>query len=44
LERLAAAYGIEVHELIGPEMPKTKFPKRSQGSTRRKPKMPRLAL
>ena len=28
LERLAAAYGLEVHELLGPRMPKTKFPKR----------------
>jgi len=43
LERLAAAYGIEVHELIGPEMPKTKFPKRIKAPTRRKPKTPRLS-
>ena len=28
LERLAAAYGIELHELLGPEMPKTHFPRR----------------
>jgi transcriptional regulator with XRE-family HTH domain len=28
LERLAKAYGIEVHELLGPEVPKTHFPKR----------------
>jgi transcriptional regulator with XRE-family HTH domain len=27
LEKLARAYGIEVHELLGPDMPKTKFPK-----------------
>jgi hypothetical protein len=26
LERLAKAYGIQVHELLGPEMPKTHFP------------------
>jgi transcriptional regulator with XRE-family HTH domain len=28
LERLAEAYGIEVHELLGPDMPRTQFPKR----------------
>jgi len=28
LERLADAYGIEVHELLGPETPKTCYPKR----------------
>jgi transcriptional regulator with XRE-family HTH domain len=27
LERLAKAYGIEVHQLLAPEMPKTTFPK-----------------
>lgn len=27
LERLAKAYGIQVHELLGPEMPRTHFPK-----------------
>ena len=28
LERLAKAYGIEVHELLAPETPKTHYPKR----------------
>jgi len=28
LERLAEAYGIEVYELLAPETPKTKFPRR----------------
>jgi transcriptional regulator with XRE-family HTH domain len=32
LERLARAYGIEVHELLAPEMPKTTFPKRQEVS------------
>ena len=27
LERLANAYGIEVHELLGPNLPKTRFSK-----------------
>jgi transcriptional regulator with XRE-family HTH domain len=27
LERLAKAYGIQVHELLAPEIPKTHFPK-----------------
>lgn len=36
LERLAEAYGIEVHELLGPDTPKTKFPKRIR--PRQKPK------
>lgn len=36
LERLAEAYGIEVHELLGPDMPNTKFPKRIR--PRQKPK------
>ena len=36
LERLAEAYGIEVHELLGPEMPKTKFPKRIRPKQRSK--------
>jgi len=37
LERLAGAYGIEVHELLGPEMPKTKFPKRIPSKRGEKP-------
>jgi transcriptional regulator with XRE-family HTH domain len=28
LERLAKAYGIEVYQLIAPELPKTKLPKK----------------
>jgi hypothetical protein len=28
LERLAKAYGIEVYQLLGPELPKSKIPKR----------------
>jgi transcriptional regulator with XRE-family HTH domain len=36
LERLAEAYGIEVHELLGPEMPKTRFPARIQAKKRGK--------
>jgi len=39
LERLAEAYSIEVHELLGPEMPKTKFPRRIR--QKQKPKTPR---
>lgn len=38
LERLAAAYGIEVYELLGPEMPKTKLPKRSSAGGRKRPR------
>jgi transcriptional regulator with XRE-family HTH domain len=36
LERLSEAYGIEVHELLGPDTPKTKFPKRIR--SRQKPR------
>jgi transcriptional regulator with XRE-family HTH domain len=36
LERLAEAYGIQVHELLGPDMPKTKFPKRIRRKQRPK--------
>lgn len=32
LERLAAAYGIEVWQLLAPSMPKTKVPKRQNTS------------
>jgi len=39
LERLAEAYGIEVHELLGPDTPKTKFPKRIR--PKQKPKSSR---
>jgi transcriptional regulator with XRE-family HTH domain len=37
LERLATAYGIEVHDLLGPEIPKTHFPKRIPSKRMRKP-------
>ena len=37
LERLAKAYGIEVHELLAPEMPKTQFPKRIPSKRTGKP-------
>lgn len=36
LERLAKAYGIEVHHLLGPEIPKTRFPKRIPSKTKGK--------
>jgi len=39
LERLAEAYGIEVHELLGPEMPRAKFPRRIR--PKQKPKSSR---
>jgi DNA-binding XRE family transcriptional regulator len=40
LEKLANAYGIEVHELLGPEVPKTHFPKPIPSKQKRKPPRP----
>jgi len=37
LERLARAYGIEVYELLAPEMPKTTFPKQMESSGPKNP-------
>jgi transcriptional regulator with XRE-family HTH domain len=37
LERLAQAYGIEVHELLGPETPKTHFPQKIPSREKRTP-------
>jgi transcriptional regulator with XRE-family HTH domain len=41
LERLAEAYGIEVHELLAPKMPKARFPKRIQSKRKGTPPQPR---
>jgi len=38
LERLAKAYGIEVHQLLAPEMPRTTFPKQNEASSSRQAK------
>jgi transcriptional regulator with XRE-family HTH domain len=35
LERLAAAYGIEVHELLAPQMPETRFPRKPSPEKRK---------